>query len=173
MNKVYQLSWITSLLTGLTRHKHTIKENKLHKTLQLRPRTFLGGSKFIFVLPVLPFLLLYFGLRFHLLFSWGFLAPLFLAWFFVCSACPFSLSRLPFRFTLASCSTSHPTGLPSWLAKPSLILFLANFTSFLASSFLLIGTLFCFLVFFLPIKRGTFLKPWSKPASIPLIEVWS
>jgi hypothetical protein len=31
MNKVYQLFWITSLMTGLTRHKTDNQRNKLYK----------------------------------------------------------------------------------------------------------------------------------------------
>jgi len=155
MNKVYQLFWITLLMTGLTRHKHKIKETNFIELFSFNLATFREVNLFSFF----PCCLFYFFILacVFLCFILGFLWHLyfFLGFFLV-----LSLSRLPSFFTLASFSTSHPTELlssifPSWQVKLSLILFLANL-SFLVSSFLSIGTLFWFLVFFFQLKEGHF-----------------
>ena len=129
MNKVYQLFWITSLMTGLTRHKHTIKETNFIKLFSFDLATvsrsnlfsFFPCCHFYFFILVCVLTCFFLGFLRHFYFFLGFFLVL-------------SLSRLPSFFTVASFSTSHPIELPSsiilfWQAKLNLIQLLANLSS--------------------------------------------
>jgi len=155
MNKVYQLFRITSLMTGLTRHKHTIKETNFIKLFSLDLATFREVNLFSFC----PSCLFYFFVL-ACIFSCFILGFLWHLYFFLGFFLVLSLSRLPSSFTLASFSTSHPAELQSsifafWQAKPSLILFLTSL-SFLASSFSFNWNFVLVSGFFFQLKEGHF-----------------
>jgi len=162
-------------MTGLTRHKHTIKETNFIKLFSLDLATFREVNLFSFC-PCCFFTSLFLAYVFSLFYSWGFCGTFisFLVFFLV-----LSLSRLPSFFTLASFSTSHPTELrssifPFWQVKHSLILFLTNL-SFLVSSFSFNWNFVLVSGFFFQLKEGhfTLVKAGKHSLDYCLVLTWS
>jgi len=136
MNKVYQLFRITSLMTGLTRLKHTIKETNFIKTLQLQPCATVSRSNlfsfcpcclFYFFILACVFLSFFLGFLWHFYFLLGFFSLF----------CPFHVCHLSSRWLPFLPVIQLSFALPSFLlGKSSSVSFQSSDKHFfLVSSF--------------------------------------